>query len=72
MLQKNRHLQQYVEWSDVINAIVNEYLINEMDKKAYIAVHMRRASDWVNTIHLCIMYYNFYQDITLNWFIMML
>lgn len=51
----HRHLQRYLQWSDTINTLANEYINEVMGGAKFIGVHMRIGSDWV---HYNISYYN--------------
>ena len=45
----NRHLQRYLQWSDLINTQAEEYIRGDsgIGGQQFIGVHLRIGSDWV-------------------------
>lgn len=49
--KRNRHLQQYLQWSDYIRTIAENYIHDVMGGVSFIGIHLRIASDWVSIIY---------------------
>ena len=42
----NRHLQNYVEWSDEINVKTKQFITDKL-QRPYVGIHLRNGIDWV-------------------------
>jgi hypothetical protein len=47
VLERNRRLQKYLQWSDEIDKISDEYIKNVLPERPFVGIHLRTGSDWV-------------------------
>jgi hypothetical protein len=47
VLERNRRLQKYLQWSDEIDKISDEYIKNVLPEGPFVGIHLRTGSDWV-------------------------
>ena len=47
VLERNRRLQKYLQWSDEIDKISNEFIKNVLPEGPFVGIHLRTGSDWV-------------------------
>ena len=45
--KRNRHLQKYLVWNEVLIGKAKDYWTNTMNERKFIAVHLRIGTDWV-------------------------
>ncbi|CAB4044057.1 GDP-fucose O-fucosyltransferase 1-like, partial [Paramuricea clavata] len=48
VLERNRRLQKYLQWSDEINKISDEFIKNVLPEGPFVGIHLRTGSDWKN------------------------
>ena len=47
VLERNRKLQKYLQWSDEIDKISDEFIKNTLPEGPFAGIHLRTGSDWV-------------------------
>ncbi len=47
VLERNRRLQKYLQWSDEIDKISDEFIKNTLPEGPFVGIHLRTGSDWV-------------------------
>lgn len=45
--EHNRHLQNYLKWSTVIEEAADEFIAKKMPNGAFVGIHLRNGIDWV-------------------------
>ena len=50
VLERNRRLQKYLQWSDEIDKISDEFIKNVLPEGPFVGIHLRTGSDWVRNV----------------------
>lgn len=53
VVERNRRLQKYLQWSNEIDRISDEFIKNHLPEGPFIGIHLRTGSDWVMLSKIC-------------------